>query len=273
MFVFLCVGYCSTRVVLGGFSQGAALALQAACQYGKPLGGVICLSGWLPRGRHPTDQWQPNDAAKATPILVCHGWADCVVTSNISKQSVSVLGAAGFQVTHKTYAGLAHSSSPLELEDVAQFMLRVVPVEFVDNRVEKEKAAQAKPMENKVAHTTVLRNPAWESLRESDPAEQKTKATDITEDSPEPELEEPAHSLTVESTGVTVKVKLPLLEKMSEQVKLDLNDTSVKLTVEGMYVLAIDLPQVASVDTDKATARFNKNTRTLKIEIPFLDGV
>lgn len=48
-------GIPSERVVIGGFSQGGALALYSALTMKKPLGGVMSLSGWLPlAGEFPT---------------------------------------------------------------------------------------------------------------------------------------------------------------------------------------------------------------------------
>lgn len=41
-------GVPAERIVLGGFSQGGALALYSALTYNKPLAGVVALSCWLP---------------------------------------------------------------------------------------------------------------------------------------------------------------------------------------------------------------------------------
>lgn len=41
-------GIAPHRIVLGGFSQGGALALYSALIYPKPLAGVMALSCWLP---------------------------------------------------------------------------------------------------------------------------------------------------------------------------------------------------------------------------------
>jgi len=38
----------SSRIALGGFSQGGALALYSAFTYNKPLAGVMALSCWIP---------------------------------------------------------------------------------------------------------------------------------------------------------------------------------------------------------------------------------
>lgn len=41
-------GIPADRIILGGFSQGGALALYSALTYPEKLGGVIGLSCWLP---------------------------------------------------------------------------------------------------------------------------------------------------------------------------------------------------------------------------------
>lgn len=51
----LAVAPASSRVYVGGFGHGAALALFTALRYDKPLGGVVSYSGTetkrVPRGR------------------------------------------------------------------------------------------------------------------------------------------------------------------------------------------------------------------------------
>lgn len=41
-------GIPTKRIVLGGFSQGGALAIYSALTFPEPLAGVIALSAWLP---------------------------------------------------------------------------------------------------------------------------------------------------------------------------------------------------------------------------------
>lgn len=41
-------GIPASRIMLGGFSQGGALALYSALTYAEPLAGVMALSCWLP---------------------------------------------------------------------------------------------------------------------------------------------------------------------------------------------------------------------------------
>lgn len=41
-------GIPANRIVLGGFSQGGAMSLLTGLTSERKLGGVVCLSGWLP---------------------------------------------------------------------------------------------------------------------------------------------------------------------------------------------------------------------------------
>jgi len=44
------LGIPSSRIVVGGFSQGGGLALYSGLTYPKPLAGIVALSTWLPGG-------------------------------------------------------------------------------------------------------------------------------------------------------------------------------------------------------------------------------
>lgn len=41
-------GIPTKRIVLGGFSQGGALAMFSALTFPEPLAGIIAMSSWLP---------------------------------------------------------------------------------------------------------------------------------------------------------------------------------------------------------------------------------
>ncbi|CAL1147300.1 unnamed protein product [Cladocopium goreaui] len=66
----------STRVILAGYSQGAACALQSVAEYPKPLAGCIAISGWLlPAARIP---------AATRSFWLFHGREDVQVSVNCS---------------------------------------------------------------------------------------------------------------------------------------------------------------------------------------------
>lgn len=41
-------GIPTNRIMVGGFSQGGAVAIYSALTYQKQLAGIVCLSSWLP---------------------------------------------------------------------------------------------------------------------------------------------------------------------------------------------------------------------------------
>ena len=41
-------GLLASRVVVGGFSQGATMSLLTGLTSERQLGGIVCLSGWTP---------------------------------------------------------------------------------------------------------------------------------------------------------------------------------------------------------------------------------
>lgn len=108
-------GIPANRIVLGGFSQGGALALYSALTYEQPLAGVVALSCWLPLHKQFPDAKVSSDDV---PIFQAHGDYDPVVPYKFGQLSASLLKSFMKNVTFKTYSGLSHSSSDEEMNDV-----------------------------------------------------------------------------------------------------------------------------------------------------------
>lgn len=70
-------GISSDKIILGGFSQGGALALYSGLSYSKPLGGILALSCWIPL--HEKLSFTPSNPNLNTPVLQCHGDMDQIV--------------------------------------------------------------------------------------------------------------------------------------------------------------------------------------------------
>lgn len=70
-------GVPSSRIVLAGFSQGAAMALHVGTRYPRTLLGIMVLSGYevLPETREA----EAAEANRTTPMLFCHGTYDPLV--------------------------------------------------------------------------------------------------------------------------------------------------------------------------------------------------
>lgn len=114
----------SNRIVLAGFSQGAALAVFSGYQYTNTLAGIICLSGYLPHSNFPSVIHSSN---KCTPGLVLHGLSDIVVRPAAGEKLNSVLKGVGIETVYKTYKGLGHSSNNEEIDEINAFLKKYLP--------------------------------------------------------------------------------------------------------------------------------------------------
>jgi lysophospholipase-2 len=113
-------GIASNRIIVGGFSQGGALALHAALTYPQPLGGIMALSCWLIRHKsYPVSRQCPD----SVPVFQCHGDCDPVVQYKFGQMSSSLLKTFMRNVQFVTYKGMTHSSSDEELADLKKFIL------------------------------------------------------------------------------------------------------------------------------------------------------
>ena len=123
------------RIVLGGFSQGCAVTLLSGLtsKYAGKLGGLVCLSGYMPlidkiqKLRSEADH--PAEAGE-TPIFLARGTRDMLVPRRYLTLCVKKLRDLGVNETalevHE-YEGLGHASSGDELRDLCKWVERYVP--------------------------------------------------------------------------------------------------------------------------------------------------
>ena len=114
-----------SRIVLGGFSQGGALALYSTLTNKHKLGGLIALSCWLPL--HKKFPGQAVAENRDVPCLQVHGDCDPVVPYRWGQLTSTTLKAFMGNHEFKTYKGLAHTSSAAEMQDIKDFLLQLVP--------------------------------------------------------------------------------------------------------------------------------------------------
>ena len=116
-------GVPASRVVLGGFSQGGALALFAGLRYPQALAGVMCLSGYL--ALPATLAAEAAAANRSTPIFAAHGTADPMVPLERAAASRDLLVEAGCQVDWHEYP-MAHQIAAEELQDIGRWLAGVL---------------------------------------------------------------------------------------------------------------------------------------------------
>ncbi|KAI5119594.1 hypothetical protein M0805_005764 [Coniferiporia weirii] len=128
-------GIPASRIVLGGFSQGGSMSLLTGLSNERKLGGIVCLSGWVPL-RHKFKA-MVSDHAKSLPIFWGHGTHDplvryelAIASSQFLKKEVGIKVAEGEEtvgLSFHPYEGEVHSTCPKELSDLQAWLKRVIP--------------------------------------------------------------------------------------------------------------------------------------------------
>ena len=111
-------GIPASRIILAGFSQGAAMALHIGLRQSEPLAGIMALSGYLLLPDQ-TEQWA--QAAIATPILLAHGTHDPVVPFSLGDNTCRNLKARGYQVEWHSYP-MGHNVCPEEIRQIGTWI-------------------------------------------------------------------------------------------------------------------------------------------------------
>ena len=116
-------GVPSSRIVLAGFSQGAAMALFTGLRHAAPLAGILVLSGYLPL--HESLSTEASEVNHRVEILQVHGQNDDVVPYRVGHGSAELLRAAGYHVEWYEYA-MAHQVCPAEVQEIGRWLARVL---------------------------------------------------------------------------------------------------------------------------------------------------
>ena len=111
------------RIVVAGFSQGGAVALQTGLRHGARLAGLMVLSSYLPLATHVAGE--ASAANRDLPIFMAHGVHDPVIALDRAATSKSQLEALGYKVEWHQYP-MQHSLSPEEIGDIRDWLGRVL---------------------------------------------------------------------------------------------------------------------------------------------------
>jgi len=110
-----------SRMLLAGFSQGAALSVFTGLQLEESLAGIILMSGYLP-AVSMLKLTQPN-----TSVWHGHGNMDPLVHYAMAEKSKSKLIEMGLKDYTLTSYPIPHTVSPSELNDAISFLEKVIP--------------------------------------------------------------------------------------------------------------------------------------------------
>ena len=87
-----------TRVVLGGFSQGAVMSLSVGLGIGRPRpAAIVAFSGFIP----VVEGWGLDAGEPFPPIAIAHGTYDSVIPVEFAHRSRERLEAAGADILYR----------------------------------------------------------------------------------------------------------------------------------------------------------------------------
>jgi phospholipase/carboxylesterase len=113
----------SERLVLAGFSQGGAIALQTGLRHPERIAGIMALSTYLPVAEKLSAE--ASTANHHVPIFMAHGSYDPVIPLVRAEQSRTLLQSLGYPVEWREY-GMPHSVCPEELADIGAWLGKVL---------------------------------------------------------------------------------------------------------------------------------------------------
>ena len=116
-------GIPASRLVLAGFSQGGAIALQTGLRHPERLAGIMALSTYLPVA--DTLAAEASAANRDVPIFMAHGLHDPLIPIERAQMSRKLLESAGYRVEWHDYP-MEHSVCAEEIADISSWLRRVL---------------------------------------------------------------------------------------------------------------------------------------------------
>ncbi len=116
-------GIPAARLVLAGFSQGGAIALQTALRHPQRLAGVMALSTYLPLAATLAAEASP--ANRDVPIFMAHGTHDPMIPLHRGARSRDLLSGAGYRVEWREYP-MPHAVCDEEIRDISAWLRGVI---------------------------------------------------------------------------------------------------------------------------------------------------
>lgn len=117
-------GIPTEKIIIGGFSQGACLALEYAARNGMRYGGVVGFSGGLIGA--PGTTWDFPATLNGTPVFLGCSPTDPHISKARVEESAEALTQLGADVTMRFYPGMGHTINDDEIAFVKGMFERVV---------------------------------------------------------------------------------------------------------------------------------------------------
>ena len=114
-------GITPDRIVVAGFSQGGAIAINAVLHSRLRLAGLMALSTYIPL----PGELAASRGNRELPVFMGHGSFDPMIQMQWGRASADSLAKAGFTVEWHDYP-MAHAVCPEEINDIRAWLLNVL---------------------------------------------------------------------------------------------------------------------------------------------------
>ncbi len=106
------------RIVVAGFSQGGAIAINTVIRAREKLAGLIALSTWLAL----PGSLEAEGIDSSIPVFMAHGRFDPMIPMQYGRSSADRLIEAGFAIEWHDYP-MAHAVCPEEITDISRWLI------------------------------------------------------------------------------------------------------------------------------------------------------
>jgi len=119
-------GVQAKNIILAGFSQGGAIALQTALRYQHTLAGVMALSAYLPLAN--TLETEASKLNKSIAIFQAHGTHDPVIPISMAEDTRYILEQFGYSIEFHNYR-MEHGVHPDEILHIKDWIVNTFKLE------------------------------------------------------------------------------------------------------------------------------------------------
>ena len=107
-----------SRIVIAGFSQGGAIAINAALHAENRLAGLMALSTYLALPGELKD----SNGSRDLPVFMAHGTFDPMIPAHWGRATADALEETGFNIEWHDYP-MAHAVCPQEIVDIRNWLM------------------------------------------------------------------------------------------------------------------------------------------------------
>ena len=113
-------GFAPEQTILGGFSQGCLMSIDAGLRYPHRLAGIVGISGYVCQPDELVEQLSP--VAFEQRLLVTHGTKDPLIRFADVREQINILKAAGLHIEFHEFLKAHTIAGEEELEVIRNFV-------------------------------------------------------------------------------------------------------------------------------------------------------